>query len=132
MLSLLRAAGLPDGVINLVHGAGAEIGGVALAHRDLAAVHFTGSTATFRYLFRAVGANVDRYRGHPRVVGETGGRDSCSRRSASADLTALTEAVVDGAFDYQGQKLLRPRAVSTYHVRCGPRSATGWWRARKP
>ena len=63
MLSLLRAAGLPDGVINLVQGDGAEIGEVALAHRDLAAVHFTGSTDTFRHLFRAVGANVDRYRG---------------------------------------------------------------------
>ena len=73
MLSLLREAGLPDGVINLVQGDGAEIGEVALAHRDLAAVHFTGSTATFRHLFRAVGANVDRYRGYPRVVGETGG-----------------------------------------------------------
>jgi 1-pyrroline-5-carboxylate dehydrogenase len=116
MLSLLRAAGLPDGVINLVHGDGAEIGEVALAHRDLAAVHFTGSTATFRHLFRAVGANVDRYRGYPRVVGETGGKGFVLAH-ASADLTALTEAVVDGAFDYQGQKcsaasrLYVPRSV---------------------
>ena len=79
MLSLLREAGLPDGVINLVHGDGAEIAEVALAHRDLAAVHFTGSTATFRHLFRTVGANVDRYRGYPRVVGETGGKGFVAR-----------------------------------------------------
>jgi 1-pyrroline-5-carboxylate dehydrogenase len=116
MLSLLREAGLPDRVINLVHGDGAEIGGVALAHRDLAAVHFTGSTATFRHLFRAVGANVDRYRSYPRVVGETGGKGFVLAH-ASADLEALTEAVVDGAFDYQGQKcsaasrLYIPRSV---------------------
>lgn len=103
MLSLLREAGLPDGVINLVHGDGAEIGEVALGHRDLAAVHFTGSTATFRHLFRTVGANVDRYRSYPRVVGETGGKGFVLAH-ASADLEALVPAVVDGAFDYQGQK----------------------------
>ncbi len=116
MLSLLREAGLPDGVINLVHGDGAEIAEVALAHRDLAAVHFTGSTATFRHLFRTVGANVDRYRGYPRVVGETGGKGFVLAHP-SADLEALVAAVVDGAFDYQGQKcsaasrLYLPRSV---------------------
>ena len=103
MLSLLREAGLPDGVINLVHGDGAEISGVAVAHRDLAAVHFTGSTATFRHLVGAVGANVDRYRSYPRVVGETGGKGFVLAH-ASADVEALVAAVVDGAFDYQGQK----------------------------
>jgi 1-pyrroline-5-carboxylate dehydrogenase len=103
MLALLRETGLPDGVINLVHGVGAEIGDVALAHRDLAAVHFTGSTATFRHLFRTVGANVDRYRSYPRVVGETGGKGFVVAHP-SADLDALSDAVVDGAFDYQGQK----------------------------
>ena len=79
-------------------------------------MHFTGSTATFRHLFGAVGANVDRYRSYPRVVGETGGKGFVLAH-ASADLEALTEAVVDGAFDYQGQKcsaasrLYVPRSV---------------------
>jgi 1-pyrroline-5-carboxylate dehydrogenase len=103
MLALLREAGLPDGVINLVHGDGAEIGDAALAHRDLAAVHFTGSTGTFRHLFRTVGANIDRYRSYPRVVGETGGKGFVLVHP-SADLDVLVPAVLDGAYDYQGQK----------------------------
>ena len=103
MLALLREAGLPDGVINLLHGDGAEIGDVALAHRDLAAVHFTGSTGTFRHLFRTVGANIDRYRSYPRVVGETGGKGFVLVHP-SADLDVLVPAVLDGAYDYQGQK----------------------------
>ena len=103
MLALLREAGLPDGVINLVHGDGAEIGAVALAHRDLAAVHFTGSTGTFRHIFRTVGANIDRYRSYPRVVGETGGKGFVLVHP-SADLDILVPAVLDGAYDYQGQK----------------------------
>lgn len=73
-LQVLREAGLPDGVINLVHGSGAEFGPHVLAYQDLAAVHFTGSTATFRRIFRTVGENVDGYRNYPRVVGETGGK----------------------------------------------------------
>jgi 1-pyrroline-5-carboxylate dehydrogenase len=103
MLALLREAGLPDGVINLVHGDGAEVGDVALAHRDLAAVHFTGSTGTFRHLFRTVGTNIDRYRSYPRVVGETGGKGFVLVHP-SADLDVLVPAVLDGAYDYQGQK----------------------------
>ena len=103
MLALLRDAGLPDGVINLVHGDGASIGDVALTHRDLAAVHFTGSTTTFRHLFRTVGQNIDTYRGYPRVVGETGGKGFVVAHP-SADLDTLVPAVVDGAYDYQGQK----------------------------
>ncbi|HEY0238046.1 MAG TPA: aldehyde dehydrogenase family protein, partial [Friedmanniella sp.] len=95
--------GLPGGVINLVHGDGAEIGDIALAHRDLAAVHFTGSTGTFRHLFRTVGANIDRYRSYPRVVGETGGKGFVLVHP-SADLDVLVPAVLDGAYDYQGQK----------------------------
>ena len=78
MLSLLRAAGLPDGVINLVHGDGAEIGEVALAHRDLAAVHFTGSTATFRHLLRAVGAKSTDTAAIPAWSARRVARDSCS------------------------------------------------------
>ncbi|MET8182488.1 L-glutamate gamma-semialdehyde dehydrogenase [Streptomyces sp. NPDC005336] len=106
-LRLLREAGLPDGVVNVVHGSGAELGPVALTHRDLAAVHFTGSTATFRQIFRTVGENVDGYRNYPRVVGETGGKDFIIAHP-SADLEALAVACVRGAFEYQGQKCAAP------------------------
>jgi 1-pyrroline-5-carboxylate dehydrogenase len=102
-LQLLREAGLPDGVVNLVHGDGAEIGAVALDHRDLAAVHFTGSTGTFQHIWRTVGANVASYRNYPRVVGETGGKDFIVAHE-SADIEALAVACVRGAYEYQGQK----------------------------
>ncbi len=102
-LQLLREAGLPDGVVNVVYGDGAEIGSVALAHRDLAAVHFTGSTGTFQHIWRTVGANVADYRNYPRVVGETGGKDFILAHP-SADLDALAVASVRGAYEYQGQK----------------------------
>ncbi|GAA0920975.1 L-glutamate gamma-semialdehyde dehydrogenase [Virgisporangium aurantiacum] len=102
-LELLREAGLPDGVINVVYGHGPDIGDVALTHRDLAAVHFTGSTATFQHIWRTVGANVAGYRNYPRVVGETGGKDFIVAHP-SADLDALAVACVRGAYEYQGQK----------------------------
>ena len=102
-LQLLREAGLPDGVINIVYGDGPEIGAVALAHRDLAAVHFTGSTATFQHIWQTVGANIAGYRNYPRVVGETGGKDFILAHP-SADLDALAVACVRGAYEYQGQK----------------------------
>jgi 1-pyrroline-5-carboxylate dehydrogenase len=102
-MELLREAGLPDGVINVVYGDGAEIGAVALNHRDLAAVHFTGSTATFQHIWRTVGANVAAYKNYPRLVGETGGKDFILAHP-SADLDALAVACVRGAFEYQGQK----------------------------
>jgi 1-pyrroline-5-carboxylate dehydrogenase len=102
-MQLLREAGLPDGVINVVYGDGAEIGDVALHHPDLAAVHFTGSTATFQHIWRTVGANVAGYRNYPRVVGETGGKDFIVAHP-SADLDALAVACIRGAYEYQGQK----------------------------
>jgi 1-pyrroline-5-carboxylate dehydrogenase len=102
-LELLREAGLPDGVINVVYGDGPEIGRVALAHRDLAAVHFTGSTATFQHIWQTVGANIASYRNYPRVVGETGGKDFILAHP-TADTGALAVACVRGAYEYQGQK----------------------------
>jgi 1-pyrroline-5-carboxylate dehydrogenase len=102
-LQLLREAGLPAGVVNVVYGDGAELGPAALGHRDLAAVHFTGSTATFKYIWRTVGENIDRYRNYPRIVGEAGGKDFILVHS-SADLDAVAVACVRGAFEYQGQK----------------------------
>ena len=102
-LQLLREAGLPDGVVNVVYGDGPEIGSVALAHRDLAAVHFTGSTATFQHIWQTVGANITSYKNYPRVVGETGGKDFIVAHP-TADVEALAVACVRGAYEYQGQK----------------------------
>jgi 1-pyrroline-5-carboxylate dehydrogenase len=102
-LQLLREAGLPDGVVNVVYGDGPEIGSVALAHRDLAAVHFTGSTATFQHIWQTVGANITSYKNYPRVVGETGGKDFILAHP-TADVEALAVACVRGAYEYQGQK----------------------------
>ena len=102
-MRLFEAAGLPPGVINMVTGDGLAVSDVALADPDLAGIHFTGSTATFRHLWREVGANIDRYRSYPRLVGETGGKDFVVAH-ASADADALHTALVRGAYEYQGQK----------------------------
>jgi 1-pyrroline-5-carboxylate dehydrogenase len=103
LMRLLQAAGLPDGVINLVHGPGSELVPVALAHPDLAGVHFTGSTAVFRSIWSQTGENIGSYRNFPRLVGETGGKDFIVAHP-SADLDALGTAIVRGSFEYQGQK----------------------------
>ncbi len=102
-MKLLEAAGLPPGVINLVHGPGATIGEAVLPHPDLAGVHFTGSTAVFQWMFRQVGEHISGYRCYPRLVGETGGKDF-GVVHASADLDEVAAAVIRGAFEYQGQK----------------------------
>ncbi len=103
LLQLLEAAGLPPGVINFVPGSGREVGDPALASRDLAGLHFTGSTAVFHAMWRTVADHLPRYRGYPRIVGETGGKDFIFAH-ASADVDALSAALVRGAFEYQGQK----------------------------
>jgi 1-pyrroline-5-carboxylate dehydrogenase len=102
-MRLFEAAGLPPGVINMVTGDGLAVSEVVLADPDLAGIHFTGSTATFRHLWQQVGANIDRYRSYPRLVGETGGKDFVFAH-ASADADALHTALVRGAYEYQGQK----------------------------
>jgi len=107
VMELLTEAGLPPGVINVVYGDGAELAPVALAHPELAGVHFTGSTATFKSIWRSVADNLDRYRGYPRVVGETGGKDFIVAHP-SADVEALAVACVRGAFEFQGQKCSAP------------------------
>jgi 1-pyrroline-5-carboxylate dehydrogenase len=103
IMDLLRAAGLPDGVINFLPGKGSTIGEVALKHPDLAGIHFTGSTEVFRGMWKTVGDNVGRYKSFPRLVGETGGKDFVFAHP-SADNAALAVALVRGAFEYQGQK----------------------------
>jgi 1-pyrroline-5-carboxylate dehydrogenase len=103
VMRVLEEAGLPPGVINLVYGSGATIGDAALASPELAGVHFTGSTGVFHSMWKEIGANIDRYRNYPRIVGETGGKDFIVAHP-SADVEALATAVVRGSFEYQGQK----------------------------
>jgi 1-pyrroline-5-carboxylate dehydrogenase len=103
VFQILREAGLPDGVINFVPGDPEPITKVCLDHPEFAGVHFTGSSAIFRSLFREVGERIDRYRGYPRLVGETGGKDFVVMH-ASADPQAVAVALVRGSFEYQGQK----------------------------
>ncbi|MBW3659259.1 MAG: aldehyde dehydrogenase family protein, partial [Actinobacteria bacterium] len=102
-MEVLRAAGLPDGVINLVHGDGAEISEACFDHPDFAGLHFTGSLNVFRGLWGQIGKRIATYRTFPRIVGETGGKDFLVAHP-SADVDQLTTALVRGAFEYQGQK----------------------------
>ncbi len=103
LMRLFQEAGLPDGVINLVYGSGADIGDAALASADLAGVHFTGSTAVFQGMWRTIGANIANYRNYPRIVGETGGKDFILAHE-TADVEGLATAIIRGSFEYQGQK----------------------------
>jgi 1-pyrroline-5-carboxylate dehydrogenase len=102
-MRLLEEAGLPPGVLNLVTGDGIAVSEVALAHRELAGIHFTGSTRVFQQLWRGVAGNLTSYRSYPRLVGETGGKDFVLAHP-SADPAVLRTALVRGAFEYQGQK----------------------------
>ena len=102
-LQLLEEAGLPPGVINLLTGDGRAVSEVLLADPALAGIHFTGSTATFRHLWRTVAEHLDTYATYPRLVGETGGKDFVVAH-ASADVDVLRTALIRGAFEYQGQK----------------------------
>jgi 1-pyrroline-5-carboxylate dehydrogenase len=103
LMELLEEAGLPPGVINLVPGSGAEVGDPVLASPLLAGIHFTGSTGTFQGMWETIGRNIRRYRSYPRIVGETGGKDFVFAHP-SADVPALSTALVRGAFEFQGQK----------------------------
>jgi 1-pyrroline-5-carboxylate dehydrogenase len=103
LMRLLKEAGLPDGVINLVYGSGAEIGDAALASPELAGIHFTGSTPVFQSMWKTVGSTIASYRNSPRIVGETGGKDFILAHP-SADVDELATAIVRGSFEYQGQK----------------------------
>jgi NAD-dependent aldehyde dehydrogenases len=102
-MRLLEAAGLPPGVLNMVTGDGQAASQVAVPHRALAGIHFTGSTPTFQLLWGAVGASISSYASYPRVVGETGGKDFVIAHP-SADPASLVIGLVRGAFEYQGQK----------------------------
>jgi 1-pyrroline-5-carboxylate dehydrogenase len=103
LMRLWQEAGLPDGVINMLPGSGAVIGDAALASRDLAGIHFTGSTPVFNGMWKTIGENAGRYRNYPRIVGETGGKDFIVAHP-SAEVDRVAAAIVRGSFEYQGQK----------------------------
>jgi 1-pyrroline-5-carboxylate dehydrogenase len=115
LMRLFEAAGLPPGVINFVAGDAATISKVLLSHRDLAGVHFTGSTDVFNNMWETIGASMAAYRSYPRIVGETGGKDFVVAHP-SADPAALAVAIVRGGYEFQGQKC---SAVSRVYI---PRS----------
>jgi len=102
-MEILREAGLPDGVINLVYVSGPVVGEQCFKHPDFAGVHFTGSTGVFQGMWKSIGENIARYKTYPRIVGETGGKDFVFVHP-SADVDAVVANLVRGAFEYQGQK----------------------------
>ena len=102
-MRVLKEAGLPDGVINLIYVDGPTLGKVCFAHRDFAGIHFTGSTGVFNQMWKTIGENVPNYKSYPRIVGETGGKDFVIAHS-SADPQVVATALLRGAFEYQGQK----------------------------
>lgn len=103
IMKILKEAGLPDGVINLVIVDGNVLGDVCFSHRDFAGIHFTGSSAVFKHIWKTIGTNIDQYRTFPRIVGETGGKDFVLVHN-SANVDATVVALARGAFEYQGQK----------------------------
>jgi 1-pyrroline-5-carboxylate dehydrogenase len=102
-MMIMKEAGMPDGVINFIPGSGSLISSVALKHKELAGIHFTGSNPTFNTIWKQVSENLSGYRSYPKIVGETGGKDFIFAHK-SADPLALAAAIARGAFEYQGQK----------------------------
>ncbi len=103
IMEIFRMAGLPAGVINLIHVDGATVGDVVFKHKDFAGIHFTGSTKVFRHIWQTIGTNLPLFRSYPRIVGETGGKDFVIAHE-SADPKVVATALARGAFEYQGQK----------------------------
>jgi 1-pyrroline-5-carboxylate dehydrogenase len=103
IMQVLKEAGLPDGVINLVYVTGPDAGEVIFNHRDFAGIHFTGSTGVFQGMWKTIGNNIQKYRSYPRIVGETGGKDFIMVHK-SANAKEVSTAMARGAFEYQGQK----------------------------
>jgi 1-pyrroline-5-carboxylate dehydrogenase len=103
LMQVLKEAGLPDGVINLIYIDGPTLGKVCFSHKDFAGVHFTGSTGVFNHMWDTIGKNIANYKSYPRIVGETGGKDFVVAHS-STDADVLATALLRGAFEFQGQK----------------------------
>ncbi len=103
IMKVLKEAGLPDGVINLIYVEGTVLGKICFSHPDFAGIHFTGSTGVFNAIWKEIGMNISKYKSYPRVVGETGGKDFVLvHKSAVPDV--VVTALIRGAFEYQGQK----------------------------
>lgn len=102
-MQILKEAGLPDGVINLVHVSGPNAGDVIFNHRDFAGIQFTGGTSVFQNIWKTIGENIHKYKSYPRIVGETGGKDFIVAHK-SANAKEIATAIARGAFEYQGQK----------------------------
>ncbi|MEM9298558.1 MAG: L-glutamate gamma-semialdehyde dehydrogenase [Bacteroidota bacterium] len=103
IIQVLKEAGLPDGVINLVYVDGPVAGDVVFKHPEFAGLHFTGSTGVFKRLWKTIGENIDLYKSYPRIVGETGGKDFIVAHK-SANAKEVATGITRGAFEYQGQK----------------------------
>ncbi len=102
-MEIMKEAGLPDGVINIIYTDGPTTGDILFKHPDLAGVHFTGSTKTFQHIWKSIGTNIEKFKTYPRIVGETGGKDFIVAHR-SADAKEVATAITRGAFEYQGQK----------------------------
>ncbi|MBK5277749.1 MAG: L-glutamate gamma-semialdehyde dehydrogenase [Bacteroidia bacterium] len=103
IMEILKEAGLPDGVINLIYVSGPDAGEVIFNHRDFGGIHFTGSTGVFQNIWKTIGNNIHNYRSYPRIVGETGGKDFIMVHK-SANAKQVSTAISRGAFEFQGQK----------------------------
>jgi len=103
IMELFQAAGLPDGVINMITVSGSTAGKVIFEDPNFAGLHFTGSTDVFRTLWKEIGNNIEKYKSYPRIVGETGGKDFIIAHK-SAVASEVATAISRGSFEYQGQK----------------------------
>lgn len=103
LMQIFKEAGLPDGVVNFLPGKGSVVGDIVVPNEHFAGLHFTGSTSTFNHLWMAMSNNIDRYRGYPRIVGETGGKNFVMVHPSATSME-VSVALVRGAFEYQGQK----------------------------
>ncbi|GLU57314.1 L-glutamate gamma-semialdehyde dehydrogenase [Dyadobacter frigoris] len=103
IMKVFKAAGLPDGVINMILADGPVAGDIVFKHADFAGIHFTGSTKVFQTIWKEIGENIGSYKTFPRIVGETGGKDFVLAHK-SANAKALATGLIRGAFEYQGQK----------------------------
>tara|TARA_Y200000002_G_scaffold67752_1_gene52622 strand:- start:1236 stop:2861 length:1626 start_codon:yes stop_codon:yes gene_type:complete len=110
IMEIFKEAGLPDGVINIIYVDGPVAGDIIFKHEDFAGLHFTGSTAVFKNLWKEIGNNINNYKSYPRIVGETGGKDFIIAHN-SADPIEVSTAIVRGCFEFQGQKCSAPSRV---------------------
>ena len=110
IMEIFKEAGLPDGVINLIYVDGPVAGDIIFKHKDFGGLHFTGSTAVFKHLWKEIGNNIDKYKSYPRIVGETGGKDYIIAHK-SADPLEVSTAIIRGCFEFQGQKCSAPSRV---------------------